>query len=129
MSQTYAPSLADLADSPIRTGSWWAAVARALDVTDESLRQDTESLAPSVQEPGSEHPELIAPATRIAREGVRIRARVGRLRATVRRVAGDRSFGTAVASELATVARDVERYRRRSRWVTWESANRDLGGE
>jgi hypothetical protein len=126
MSSMYAPSLIDLASSPFRGGGWWAAVARALDTMDESLSRSTPAVpaVPDVED----RPDLVPPAMAIAREGNRVRARITRLRAMVRRVAGDGAYEGTVSAELAIIARDVDRLERRSRWILWESVNRDHGG-
>lgn len=127
MSTVYSPSLMDLASSPLRGGGWWASVARALDNVDDRLSRSTPS-APAVPDLDG-RPDLIPPAVAITREGTRVRARIGRLRTMVRRVAGDRGYEATVSAELAIIARDVDRLERRSRWILWESVNRDLGGE
>jgi hypothetical protein len=127
MSTVFAPSLIDLASSPFRGGGWWASVARALDSVDDRLSRSTPA-APAVPDV-QDRPDLIPPALAIAREGSRVRARITRLRAMVRRVAGDRAYEATVSAELAIIARDVDRLERRSRWILWESVNRDHGGE
>jgi hypothetical protein len=94
---------------------------------DDRLSRSTPSV-PAVPDLDG-RPDLIPPAVAITREGTRVRARIGRLRTMVRRVAGDRGYEATVSAELAIIARDVDRLERRSRWILWESVNRDLGGE
>lgn len=131
MSDIYAPSLADLADTPMDAGIWWLSVARALDALDERLADDAaadEGPSGTFDEVVRREPSLSNPAQQVAADRVRLIDRARRLRHVVSSAAGDPRRVPDVSGELATLAHAERRYRERGRALVWDAYNRDIGG-
>ena len=132
MTATYFSSLETLADTATPSGTWWLAVARALDELDERLAQDSavdDGPSGAFRDAVGRAPALANEATRLTADRLRLVERARRLRRVVAMVAGDHSHADAVSGELEVLARAESRYRRRSRGLFWESFTRDIGGE